>query len=207
MWGGVGQRRVHIKEKQPSVSAGSTQLVEEMQDVWTKTDKMEDDRKQISLPLPLLQEKRLTIRVLWCLTVSRCWLSSPPHSSHLPFSNLLTSLSFRSSLLSSPLLSSPVPSSAEWWYVTLPLDSTCFPFPRTRYSLLPRCLIWSFAFLLRSTRSKNVSSLTCRHAQELNYLYWNDHVIINTLYALIKLIMIAFTQCSFFFLRIGFFWT
>lgn len=75
------------------------------------------------------------------------------------------------------------------------------------FSLLPCCLIWSFAFLLRSTRSENVSSLTCRSTQKLNYLYCNDHVIINTLYALIKVIMIAFTQCSFFFSRIGFFWT
>lgn len=41
-----GQTKVHIKEKQPSVSAGSKQLLQEMQDVWRKTDEMKGDRKQ-----------------------------------------------------------------------------------------------------------------------------------------------------------------
>lgn len=40
--------RVCIKEKQPSVWASSKQLLERMQDVCNETDKMEDDRKQIS---------------------------------------------------------------------------------------------------------------------------------------------------------------
>lgn len=42
------RERVCIKEKQPSVWVSSKQLVEGMQDVCTKTDKMGDDRKQIS---------------------------------------------------------------------------------------------------------------------------------------------------------------
>lgn len=42
--------------------------------------------------LPLLQEKRLTIRVLWCLAASRCLLSSSSSSSSPPllFSSLLS---------------------------------------------------------------------------------------------------------------------
>lgn len=177
VWGRAGQRRVHIKEKQPSVSTGSKQLVEEMQDVWTKTDKMQDDRKQISLPFYSSCKRRG-----WpseCRDVSQSpdagspLISSPliflSSFSHLPSSSSLLPLPhfFLSSLLfflSSnlfpllSLLSSLLLSQHSDGHLTVGLVLVCHDLLLEKFfSLLPRCLICSFAFLLRSTRTKNLS--------------------------------------------------
>ena len=76
------QREAAIcQHRQPTAGGGDARcLNKDWQDGrWQETD----------FPpfLALLQEKRLTIRALWCLAVSRCWLSFP-----LLSSNLLTSL-------------------------------------------------------------------------------------------------------------------
>lgn len=113
----VGGGRVHIKEERPSVSTGSKQLVEEMQDVWTKTDRMEDDRKQISLPFTPPAKEEVdhqssvmshSLQMLALLCSSLLALTILPTC---PFCLLFLS--------SSPL-------TAEWWFVSKTLHVSCF---------------------------------------------------------------------------------
>lgn len=102
-WGrAVGKRREHIKERQPSVCTGSKQLVEDMQGVWTKTDKMEDDRKHIPLPFTRSGEEKVDHQ-------SPVMSQSPDAASLFCFPLILSSLS---SSLSSLLLFLIF---QEWW--------------------------------------------------------------------------------------------